>query len=526
VLDIAKIWTNRCSENHENCNKNDQNVLPTRLISIASNVPKLVLTAGWETKPRYSTLSHRWGDDDFLKLTEKNHDSFLEEIPLEELPKTFKDAIQITRRLGLEYLWIDSLCILQGNTDDWRREAGLMSYVYGGSFVNIAAASARSVHEGCLLKTPYMVDGLRASITVNGASLVREFRSRSVYKLSTTNSHLATRGWAIQERILPPRTVHFGHRGAFWECRTMTANEFLPDGFPNQLGRGLLNEKRRQSHLGSWWRDVVRLYSAANLTYSHDKLPALSGIVRRIHEERGGQYLSGMWREEDIEAQLCWRATRPQKRPPWRAPSWSWASIDGQVLYQVRQPEILETEYAHVLDAEMTLRGQNPFGEVREGCLHIACSGMLAARLNDGSTVKIQSVDNNMDVYKDYPVTLDCLDDEWRKDDGTVYLLPLLSGRTGSGTYRDDKQEELIHELKVCGLLLKKRGDVAGEFCRVGMFTFYKDSTALPRQVEIEYFEPFSKAFENGAKPVAESVCAKVIENVEYPEERYVISVH
>ncbi|KAF2846354.1 HET-domain-containing protein [Plenodomus tracheiphilus IPT5] len=523
VLDIANTWTKKCFEDHPDCNKETPGALPTRLVSIAGNVPQLVPTAGWETKPRYSTISHRWGNEDFIKLTEKNHDSFLKEIPLHELPKTFRDAIYISRRLGLDYIWIDSLCILQGNTEDWRREASLMGSVYGGSFVNIAAASAVNVHEGCFLKSPNLVDGLRASITVNGSKLVREFLSRHVYSMSTTKSHLATRAWAVQEMILSPRTIHFGNRGAFWECRTTTANEFLPDGFQRDLGGGLNDERSRQASFEGWWWNVVRLYSAAELTFSQDKLPALSGIVRRIHEERGGQYLAGMWREEDIEAQLCWRVMALQKRPPWRAPSWSWTAIDGEVLFQERQPGALDNMYAHVLDAETQPIGQDPFGEVRGGSLRIRCSGMLAARFSSANTVKIESEEPDVNEEGGYPVSLDCLDDEWEIGAGPVYLLPLFGGKTGSRLILHNNEDEPIVEFMICGILLRQESGLSGQFCRIGMFRFFKDQTH--RSDERDVYDPFCKAFEQGAMSVAESVCAKVIDNAELTNERYVITL-
>jgi hypothetical protein len=515
---------NTCSKNHKDCNKKDQDALPTRLVSIAGDFPRLVLTVGWETQPHYSTLSHCWGNEDFMKLTKKNYDSFLTMIPFQELPKTFRDTIYISRRLGLDYLWIDSLCIIQGDIEDWRREASLMSSVYGGSYINIAAASAVNVHEGCFLKTPHLVDGLRASITVNGSSLIREFRSQSVYEMSITKSHLATRAWTFQEKILSPRTIHFGNRGAFWECRTKIANEFLPDGLRHQPGSSLINERARQASFSHWWADVVRLYSAANSTYSQDKLPALSGIARRIQEERGGEYIAGMWREEDIETQLCWQATTPRNRPPWRAPTWSWASVDGGVSYRVKNSGCLDKVYAHVLDTEIIFLGQDPFGQVRSGCLHIGCSGMLAARFSGESTVQIEYDDKDMNADGDYPVSQDCVDDEWRKG-RTVFLLPLFSGKTGDSMIPDDEKEEMIDELTVCGILLRKIDGIAGQFCRIGMFEFWKDPVARSDRKEKETLEPFLKAFEQGATSVAKSVCAKVIKNAEYLDERFVIYI-
>jgi hypothetical protein len=529
VLDIAKEWMDECCKNHKDCNKKENNALPTRLISIAGDDLRLVSTVDWQTKPPYSTLSHRWGDESFLKLTEQNHDSFLKVIPNEELPKTFRDAVHISQRLGLDYLWIDSLCILQGDIEDWRREAALMSSVYGGSSINIAASSAVNVHEGCFLKEPYLVDGLRARISVAGSKLVRDFRSSSVYELSTTGSHLATRAWAVQEKILPPRTIHFGNRGAFWECRSKIANEFLPDGFPSRLGSGLIDEAVRQDFDHYWW-NIVRLYSATNLTYSQDKLPALSGIARRIHEEKGGQYIAGMWRDEDIEGQLCWRAMAPQLRPTWRASSWSWASVDGEVLYTNRRwSDTLQDSYAHVLDVKMTLLGQDPFGEVRNGCMRIACSGMVAARFSGGNTVKIESDDTNNTAGDGYPISIDALDDKWEKDsDSSIYLLPLFGGETGHASYADKKGEDLIKELAISGLVLRKEGAITGQFCRIGMFEFLKDSvnrSGRPEDKPKEHLESFLEAFKQVGKSVAGRVCAEVIENAGYPEVRYVVSV-
>ncbi|RYP64793.1 hypothetical protein DL769_006538 [Monosporascus sp. CRB-8-3] len=431
-------------------------------------------------------------------------------IPAEELPKTVRDAIHITRELGLEYLWVDSLCIIQGYPEDWRREASLMSSVYGGSFINIAAASAVNVHQGCFLKPPHLVDGLRASITVNGSKFVRDFRSRFAYDMSTIKSHLATRAWAFQEKILPSRTIHFGNRGAFWECRAMTANEFLPDGFPHDLSIYLINNRRKKEHFGSWWSEAVRLYSAANLTYSQDKLPSLSGIARHIHHERGGQYLAGMWREEKIEAQLCWRVTDPRKRPPWRAPSWSWVSVNGRVMYHRTQSGILDDTYAHVVDAEVTSLGDDPFGEVSGGWLRIGCSGMLAAQFSDGKTVKIESEIGEMSADGDFPVLQDCLDDGWEKRGGTVYLLPLLGGRSGLGRYvsgNDGEEGEHIDEMLVCGILLRSTGGAAGQFYRIGMFNFWRDQwNPTLEKMERGFYDAFLRAFEQGGKAVAERV--------------------
>jgi hypothetical protein len=508
----------RCSQNHKDCKSYDYHGrLPSRLVSIADKVPKLVLTAGWDQKkrPRYSTLSHCWGSESFLRLTEQNFDALSKEISLSELPETFKDAIHITRQLGLSYIWIDSLCIKQNDIVDWVREAGSMSSVYGNSFVNIAASSSTSVHGGCFVKPKFTVDGLRALVTIGPTStLVREFRSRDVYDLNTSGSHLATRAWALQERILPPRTIHFGSRGAFWDCKSSTANEFLPDGFPDQLGSSIINERRRKGYFASWWQELVFLYSTANLTFPTDKIPALSGVARRAHEERGGAYLAGMWLDEDMLAQLCWHAREPRIRPAQRAPSWAWTSVNGQCLYRVRQEGILETTFARVLDAQMDLIGEDPFGQVRGGCLRLACRGMLKVERVDETAINME---NTMCTF--WP---DCSTSEAETVKGeTVYLLPLLAGRTGSGMYRDGKEDDLVEEHVVFGLVVKEstRGG-KGWLERAGKFEFYKDQVHNRGKGQEEIFQPFMQAFESGAAQVAERTCTEVLGKA---REKYVV---
>lgn len=215
VFNIARSWLLNCSESHELCRSNENSILPTRLILISSESPRLLLTSECTRRPQYATLSHSWGSCDMIKLTSENLDSFIKMIPVKRLPNTFKDAIEIAQQLGLDYLWIDSLCIIQDSEDDWQKESALMSSVYSGSTITIAASSARDSNHGCFLKPSNFSGGLRARITIDGQQRGQDFRSKEVYDLSTFNTHLGTRAWALQEKLLPPRTIHFGDRGAF-----------------------------------------------------------------------------------------------------------------------------------------------------------------------------------------------------------------------------------------------------------------------------------------------------------------------
>ncbi|OAF62613.1 hypothetical protein VC83_00784 [Pseudogymnoascus destructans] len=186
----------------------------------------------------------------------------------------------------------------------------------------------------------------------------------------------------LDAKFIEQRIISLRDRGAFWECRTTIASEYLPDGFPRLQVSPLVSRKGKlQLH----WPDIVRLYSAANLTFGNDKLPALSGTARLGYTETGDLYLAGLWRD-NLEEQLCWARPRLQSsimrpRPPWRAPTWFWASIDGNVTWYARQKGILETAYAQVLDAYTTKYGYDPFGQMTSGVIRVACSTMAAGYL-------------------------------------------------------------------------------------------------------------------------------------------------
>jgi hypothetical protein len=110
--------------------------MPTRLIYVGSDVPRLVLSKNIKQPERYATLSHCWGASRHLTLSEGNIDTFQKQIPLGALPRTFLEAVQATRSVQLDYLWIDSLCIIQDKDGiDWAEESSKMTQVYGSSTV-------------------------------------------------------------------------------------------------------------------------------------------------------------------------------------------------------------------------------------------------------------------------------------------------------------------------------------------------------------------------------------------------------
>lgn len=147
TLDNAWIrivkWVSHCNNNHEGCQDLFRTPsLPHRILHIDPNVceDSIVLEEIEDGMTgRYVTLSHCWGMQRVITTTMNTLAERKAGIPLSDLPPTFQDAVQLTRRLGVKYLWIDSICILQDDISDWEKESALMGSIYSSSYLNIAA---------------------------------------------------------------------------------------------------------------------------------------------------------------------------------------------------------------------------------------------------------------------------------------------------------------------------------------------------------------------------------------------------
>ncbi|KAK7398743.1 hypothetical protein QQX98_011887 [Neonectria punicea] len=565
-LDMARIWLRECGDSHEVCRSAKKLGQPTRLISISNDAVKLVLTENWEAFPPYATLSYCWGRKHFPMLTRDKLDLFLEAIPIKDLPQTFKDAIRVARTLGLAYIWIDSLCIIQQDDNDWRYESGQMRSVYGGTHVNLAASSATSVYEGLCLKPTQYSGGFCARVTTSEYCRGQTFHASEVYNESSSETYLATRAWTFQEKLLAPRTISFGAQGVFWECRSGIKSEFLPDGFPGLHGSLLVGPENR-----AWdWSDIVWNYSAADLTHGSDKLAAISGIAARQHAITGEQYLAGMWRRRFI-TQLPWSVryedpTPRKKRPEWRAPTWSWASVDGQVAYWagwdhdglVKEME----EYIRVLDVWTIPSGSDPFGPVSGGELSVACSVLVRGYLVESSdfetTAPLRSYGNERVLVETgvqpFGVVMDCLDDEYSQRNDPLYLLPLfgspsstemrkareersayLDEKTGKNAEAEGSEDEEYAwpawavGLSIDGIILRKSGKAKGHFRRVGSFRhWYPKPSPFDESAQDDqrkHYQEFMQVWERAGRETADAECAGMSAVSNNEEARYIITI-
>ncbi|KAL5095265.1 hypothetical protein Trisim1_012415 [Trichoderma cf. simile WF8] len=389
ALNLAKQWLEHCVQNHEACRPPESNDGPARIVSIGSNTSRLVPLSELPDRFEYATLSHCWGNIQYLKLLKDNLEEFQHQIPAHRLSKTFTDAIKITKHLGISYLWVDSLCIIQDDGDDWHRESKKMSTIYGCSTINIAATGAENGSIGCFFdRDSDLRDKLRKAriperIVQEKVLITYDCIRDSICQDDIDIAPLASRGWCFQERFLPARALHFAKSQIWWKCQCYGACESFPDGIP--LGLGLPNVKSRATKLfeknhaqsleaehvmlsvsantelgmlpdvhfwdqskletatslAAAWEKAVEIYSGTRLTRSRDKLIAIAGVAEWFSGRNGDEYVAGFWRQY-LETQLLWYTAETQhetcdydtKATEYLAPSWSWASTRCRVKYK------------------------------------------------------------------------------------------------------------------------------------------------------------------------------------------------
>ncbi|KAI1134605.1 HET-domain-containing protein [Hypoxylon sp. FL0543] len=362
-LSQMKIWVDSCNQKHDVCKSRlDNSYLPTRVLDVSREPDTIFLYEPNENdRGPYLALSHCWGGTVPIMTKMNTLESFKAGITIESFPKTFQDAISVTRQLQCRYLWIDSLCIIQDNVEDWRYEASRMANVYGNSYVTIAATASANSYGGLF----YQHDPRDAKHTVerraeNGeviTVLVRPalehtpYFASSPYGLETsTPAPLLERSWCFQEYLLAPRVLSFTQWEILWVClskrscncgeysentRDLVAASDLKARFDTQL------RDTSPKDLHRLWKDIVEAYLLKGLTYDTDRLPALAGIAQCFSRKGLGRYVNGLW-EPTLVPDLFWGlgwlfgenyGIIAKRSTDKSIPSWSWASVSGSFRY-------------------------------------------------------------------------------------------------------------------------------------------------------------------------------------------------
>ncbi|KAM7183219.1 Heterokaryon incompatibility protein (HET) domain containing protein [Naviculisporaceae sp. PSN 640] len=371
---------------HSHCPRPDPEFLPTRLVEVwapktEGEEPRLRLCMtnlepSLEGEPvAYAALSYCWGGEQMFKLTRDTLPEWRSSLPWGKLPQTLKDAALACTKLGIPYLWIDALCILQDSPEDKAAEIAAMSKIYRNSTLTIAAAAATSVDEGFLAPrtlpdggVAFMLPFVCAPVSEGGERPLGNVVLAS--RIDEAPDPIHTRGWTLQERLLSPRTLEVGRWQTYWLCQQNSVNDgWRKPRAPGWIDTGGLEpvnlqidrlestgfilgldadtpeveqdpfsaQYGRSREADTWWYRLVQVFTRRALTNPSDRLLAMSGIASRFAHLHKDQYVCGHWMT-DLEDSLAWKvniaAPLPRRAPGlYIAPSWSWASVNCAVTF-------------------------------------------------------------------------------------------------------------------------------------------------------------------------------------------------
>jgi hypothetical protein len=470
---------------------------PTRLLKMAifDNGQYFLHLCQSHTLPketRYVTLSHCWGRSPPFRLLLSNYEEYSSSIPIYDLPRTFREGIEFSIRLGLRYLWIDALCIIQDSDEDWLRESLLMALVYSHSYVNLAATASVDGRGGLFVAgNPYLANPCIIQTEWGGLPPGTYMCvDDSAWSRNINKAPLNQRAWVLQERILAPRTIHFARDQVWWDCCEARACESFPHGSPEErvaIKTDVVVEFQQitsddPESPGNAWLNIVQEYSACKLTKRRDKLIALAGIakaVQAILRVTEDDYLAGLWRE-NVAVDLLWRLVGCGVRfEEMVAPSWSWASVEGEVHWnpsgiRVQNPKRLSLE---LLDIRLDVAQTDTFGPLKGGHVLVAAH-LYPILLSEPDTTTIPGYPfmkklliNNHEFLHDDTFT-ECLDHEPLYSQCPQGMIAAFFCH-----FATSAQPALEAEYMSEGLLLEHEPRQEGTYRRIGLLRIFHPDT-------------------------------------------------
>lgn len=382
ALSFITAQISDCMLTHTAC-ESVRSVIPTRLILVGLPGSSLkLIEPGPSDNFRYAALSHCWGGSPVLRLERSTEQWLKTSITETDLPRAYRDAVTLCRQLKIPLLWIDSLCIMQDDRDEWNREAAKMADVYECAFLTICASSSASTDDTFL--APYTHSQYEPTVLVwsdqeEKDPLIKSRRPCRTGRHSTcATDPLDTRAWAFQEQQMASRSVSFTSDELQWSCKTQSTCECMKGLGSVVEGPSFSLYHRLQSStnllrgasrsLSDFWHSTVAGYSGRQLTYATDRLPAISGLAAKYQQLSGHRYVAGLWKETLLEDMLWVCEAHPSYARPseYLAPTFSWASITGPVSFPEFDPN--STYHTTVVDVHTSLNNSNnPLGEVIDG---------------------------------------------------------------------------------------------------------------------------------------------------------------
>jgi hypothetical protein len=437
AFDHVRGWIEDCQQHHLVCRSSERTPLPTRVLELTaadgSGAVRVYKTRG--ECERYAALSYCWGGKQSITLNQATQPQLETALQLELLPKTLQDAILVTMKLGMRFLWVDTLCIIQDSEEDRNRELKSMVQTYRNAFLTIAAASARSSRDGFLHKRtpraskyPRFVLPYRAWDPEDGQSEPPPLGTvvlQEQFYHNPLEEPINNRAWTLQERLVSKRVIIYGTHELLWQCQNgqqiAGGIGFSFDAGSERLDNAFFDPAISISskHLSISWEDVVIDYTHRETSFEEDKLVAMSAVASEFQRvAQGDKYLAGLWKR-DLARGLLWimdpcvgQTLRPRPST-YVAPSWSWASTNGMVTFGSSSEIVPEFEILH---CDTTLDNPElPTGKVIAGFLEVR-GPVRETAWAEPSTLLVGLDPNSkpigrafMDAEEDKPATVFCL---------------------------------------------------------------------------------------------------------------------
>jgi heterokaryon incompatibility protein (HET) len=504
----VRRWLHVCRTEHKKCNNGldrlRQFTLPKRLLLVeaseqAPDTIILIDSSSLKQSVLYATLSHCWGNVRHSRLLEANLKTYERGIVTADLPLTFREAVEVCQTLGVVYLWIDSLCIIQDSDADWNEEAPRMADIYSNALLTIAATASVD-DEGGLFRSPNPQEAMPLLVTAHSGSdhqTSYHLHYEDDFQENVDAAPLNRRAWVLQERYLAARTVHFAENQIYWQCPSAFMSASDNTNLLVNYGDNY-NFNSIESSTGNFtfsilenWDVIIEAYSQCKLTRPSDKLVAMSGLARRAYELlrcTPRDYLGGLWRQ-GLPANLLWSAVDGVKSDSYRAPSWCWASLDGQI--HCADLSSGPTPMVEVLNASVHPVG-DPFSAVDSGSLLLRgrlCNITLPKQLGTVAFTKHSPaqavVKNTTGQSGQAQVVVDgkakllpagsftAIFDHSKPlgsnaDAGPVICFLPIVDEDNTHTTDDNEKDSAI----LAGLMLEPIGQERGQYHRVGQLTF------------------------------------------------------
>ncbi|KAM0265672.1 hypothetical protein ACHAQJ_000106 [Trichoderma viride] len=509
---------------------------PTRLLHVGSRKESGLIHLveshkhlGIDEKPQpYLSLSYCWGSKaPSLTATKSNYAHLKTSISYDAMPKAYQDTVRVARALGVKYIWIDALCIIQDDMADWEKESQMMADIFRNSLVTVILLRAASCNEGFLERNPSIkINYHSREWNVNGSFCLRHmpfsyenaessiraapsFSDRPI-SLELQNSLWQTRGWTFQEDMFSMRKLYFGQLMMYWDSLKpvdiMRTEDTIID---DKLDR-ISNAEQSIIHSSEPWRGdydydgwyyPILDYCKKKLTYETDRLSAVSSYAKLIASKSGDTYLAGLWKK-NLHRGLLWKIQRRQRKTfrelmrklehphKYIAPSWSWASYHTS-LHLDLSDGIMQPE-CEILKAKTRAHGGDMYGRVRSGYILIrgkVCSipGKSLQKLPlESPYLNIQcewlALEDEQYVAQcalDWRVTNDegkQLSETSEDSISAIAMLLVSSSYTKNASAFSNRPQERVDEEEdrpvevMHGLLLYPTGKADDEYWRVGLF--------------------------------------------------------